>query len=169
MNLSCRFYCCILEEDLYPIPTCFETRHARIFAHLWWTYGKDDIRLFLLQTCTTWRGSRWTTRRTSEPGTSMETWRPRGWAEQSALLSRVSGKTNTVFTSVSWFREILVQIRFRGSVPTDYGSGFGSGTCSFPQWPSRCEQKIDFFYYYFLKVHLHHSPKIKSHKEVTKQ
>ncbi len=55
--------------------------------------------IFLLQTCTTWRGSRWTTRRTSEPGTSMETSRQRDWAEQFAPSSRVSGKTNTVFIS----------------------------------------------------------------------
>ncbi len=64
----------------------------------------------------------------------------------------------------------LVRIRIRGPVPQTNGSGPGS--CSFRQWPSRHQQKVIFscfFTYYFLKMHLHHSSKIKSHKEVTKQ
>ncbi len=61
--------------------------------------------------------------------------------------------------------------RNRGSVLLTYG--YGSGSCSFHQWLSRREQNTSFFSkffaYYFLKVHLHQSSKIKSHKEVTKQ
>jgi hypothetical protein len=44
------------------------------------------------------------------------------------------------------------------------GSGYGS--CYFRQRPSRRPKK-SFFAYYFLKVHLYHFSKIKSHKEVT--
>ncbi len=48
----------------------------------------------------------------------------------------------------------------------------GSGSCYFRQWPSRRQQKIsfllNFFAYYFLKVHFHHFSKIKTHKEVKK-
>jgi hypothetical protein len=42
----------------------------------------------------------------------------------------------------------------------------------FRQSPSRRQQKIIFyvfFAFYFLKVHLHHFSKVKSHKEVTNQ
>ncbi len=52
-----------------------------------------------------------------------------------------------------------------GSVPL--ASGSGSGSCSFRQWPSRCQQKLfslRFFAYYFLKIHLYNSSQIKSHK-----
>ncbi len=50
------------------------------------------------------------------------------------------------------------------------GSGSGSRSCSFCQWPSRYHIFLpSFFAYYFLKIHLHHSSKIKLHKEVTKQ
>jgi hypothetical protein len=47
--------------------------------------------------------------------------------------------------------------------------------CASPEstWPSRCQKNIcfslSFYASSFLKVHLHHSLKIKSHKEVTKQ
>ncbi len=43
------------------------------------------------------------------------------------------------------FRDILVRIRIRGSVPLVNGSG--SGCCYFHQWPSRRQKKIssDFF------------------------
>ncbi len=46
----------------------------------------------------------------------------------------------------------------------------GSGSCYFRHWPSRCQQKTNFFTqffsaYYFLKLHLHHFSKIKSQKE----
>ncbi len=49
--------------------------------------------------------------------------------------------------------------RIRGFVPVTNGSG----SWYFRQWPS------SFFADYFLKLHLHHFSKIKSHKEVTKQ
>ncbi len=38
--------------------------------------------------------------------------------------------------------DILVRIRIPGSVRLTKGSGSGSGSWSFPQWPSRCLQKI---------------------------
>ncbi len=46
----------------------------------------------------------------------------------------------------------------------------GSGSCYFRHWPSRCQQKKQFFNtifaaYYFLKVHLHNFSKIKGQKE----
>jgi hypothetical protein len=42
----------------------------------------------------------------------------------------------------------------------------GSGSCSFRQWPSRRQQKTNFFTaYYFLKVKSHHFSKIKSHNK----
>ncbi len=46
----------------------------------------------------------------------------------------------------------------------------GSGSCYFHQWPSRCQQKTNFFEksfsaYYLLKVSLHHFSKIKSQRE----
>jgi hypothetical protein len=77
-----------------------------------------------------------------------------------------------------WIRDKMVRIRIRGSVPLTYGSGSESksdswsGSCSFHQWFSRCQQKRSFFpkflsYYHFLKVHLHQSSEIKSNKEVT--
>ncbi len=44
-----------------------------------------------------------------------------------------------------------------------------SGSCSFRQWPSWCQLKIIFFWYYLLKIHLHHSSQIRNHKEVTKR
>jgi hypothetical protein len=47
-------------------------------------------------------------------------------------------------------------IRIRGSMPLTNGSGFGSGSCYFRHWPSRCQQKTNFlnsfFAYYFFKV-----------------
>ncbi len=41
---------------------------------------------------------------------------------------------------------------------------YGSGSCSFRQGPSKCQKNnifISFFAFYFLKVHLHNSSKIK--------
>jgi hypothetical protein len=63
-----------------------------------------------------------------------------------------------------------IRIRIRGSMPLTNGSGFGSGSCYFRHWPSRCQQKTYFltqFFsaYYILKVHLHHFSKLKSQKE----
>ncbi len=68
-------------------------------------------------------------------------------------------------------RDILIRIwlwnGILGSVPLT------SGSCYFRQWPSRCQHKFSFslscYAYSSLKVHLHHSSKIKIHKEVTKQ
>jgi len=51
------------------------------------------------------------------------------------------------------------RIRIRGAVPQINGSGY------FCQWASRWQLKIMFFAYYFLKLHLHHFSKIKSHKK----
>ncbi len=52
-------------------------------------------------------------------------------------------------------------------------SGSDSGSCYFRQRPSRWQLKLifslSFFAYFFLKLHLHHFSKIKSHKEVAKQ
>ncbi len=73
---------------------------------------------------------------------------------------------------VLWIHDILVWIPIRGSVSLTYESGFGSwsrsGSCSFLQCPSRCQQHffLHFFAYYLLKVHLHHSLKKNSHTEV---
>ncbi len=61
--------------------------------------------------------------------------------------------------------EILEQIRIRGSITLTNGTG----SCYFRQWPSRSQQKINFFPKLFclllLKVQLHHFSKIKSHKQ----
>ncbi len=84
-------------------------------------------------------------------------------------------------STVLRIHDILVWIRIRGSMPLTNGSGsgwgFGSGCGSassyFRHWPSRGQQKTNFLKsfsaFYFLKVHLHHFPKIKSEKDVTKQ
>jgi hypothetical protein len=61
-------------------------------------------------------------------------------------------------------RDILVRIRIRGSVQ------LSSGSCSFSRWLSRSQPKISFlflsfFAFYFLKLHLHPSSKIKIHKK----
>ncbi len=73
-------------------------------------------------------------------------------------------------TMVLGIRDMLVRIRILcGSIPLTKGSG----SCYFRQWPSRWQLKIifslNFFVYYFLKLHLHHFSRKKSHKEVTKQ
>ncbi len=45
-----------------------------------------------------------------------------------------------------------------GSVSLPLSNGSGSGSCSFRQWPSRCQQKMFIiFVSYFLKVHWHPS------------
>ncbi len=73
--------------------------------------------------------------------------------------------------SVFRIHDILgwIWIRIRGSRPLTNGSGFGSGSCYFGHWPSKCQQKTNFntifSAYFFLKVHLHHFSKIKSRKE----
>ncbi len=65
-------------------------------------------------------------------------------------------------------RDILLRIRIRGDTylwlmdrdpdPAIFVSDLHDGN-----------KKFQFFSYYFLKVHLHHFSKQKSHKEVTKQ
>ncbi len=45
---------------------------------------------------------------------------------------------------------------------------YGSGSSSFCEWPSDADKKGSFAYC-FVKVHLHHSSKIKSQKEPTKK
>ncbi len=54
--------------------------------------------------------------------------------------------------SVLRIHDILGWIRIRGSKPLTNGSwsGFGSGSCYFRHWPSRCEQKNNFFTQFFL-------------------
>ncbi len=86
----------------------------------------------------------------------------------------LSESSGPFIAAMLWIRDILLlaRIRIRGSVQLTYGSG--SGSRSFRQWPSRCQQEIffpSFFAYYFFKVHLRHSSKINtvSHKDVTKQ
>jgi hypothetical protein len=52
---------------------------------------------------------------------------------------------------------VVVQIRIRLIRASDQANGSGSGSCYFPPWPSRCQQKtffLSYFAYYFLKVHL---------------
>jgi hypothetical protein len=76
------------------------------------------------------------------------------------------------FKPVLRIHDMLVWIRIRRSMPVTNGSwsGLGSGF-RFRNWPSRCQQKTDFLKsfsdYYFLKVHLHHFSKIKSHPTYT--
>ncbi len=45
------------------------------------------------------------------------------------------------FQQVFRTNDILVWIRIRGSMPLTNGSGFGSGSCYFHHWSSRCQQK----------------------------
>ncbi len=59
-----------------------------------------------------------------------------------------------------------------GSAPLTNGCGPYSGSYSFRHWfktPTKNNFLNNFFAYYFFKIHLHHSSKIQSHKEVTKQ
>jgi hypothetical protein len=64
-------------------------------------------------------------------------------------------------------RDILVRIRVRGSVPLTNGSR--SESCYFVSDLQDAKKILfaflSFFPYSFLKVHLHHFPKIKSHKK----
>ncbi len=86
------------------------------------------------------------------------------------IQERISCPRSNNPVQVFRIRDILVRIWILGSVPLTNGSGCGSGSgygsCSFRQWPWRCQQKI---FKCLLKVNLHHSSNIKSHKEVTKQ
>ncbi len=95
--------------------------------------------------------------------------RPRGrinwWFESFTTLNLVVSKLSWFWTpgpkpSNFWpvFRihGILVRnrIRIRGSMPltNGSGSGFGSGSCYFRHWPSRCQQKTNFLTKFFLLV-----------------
>jgi hypothetical protein len=76
---------------------------------------------------------------------------------------------NLLYPPVLWIRVIFVRIWIRGFVPLTFGFGSGScsGSCSFRQGPSRCQQY--FFCLLLFEGHLHKSLKIKkSHKDVTK-
>jgi hypothetical protein len=53
--------------------------------------------------------------------------------------------------------------------PCGSGSGYGSGSETLFKTPTKNYFFKCFSAYYFLKVHLHHFSKIKSHKDVTKQ
>ncbi len=48
--------------------------------------------------------------------------------------------------------DILVWIRIRGSMPLTNGIGFGSGSCYFRYWLSRCQQKNYFLTQFFLLI-----------------
>ena len=65
--------------------------------------------------------------------------------------------------------DILVWIRIRGSMPLTNGSGFGSGSCYFRHWPSRCQQKTNFLTQFFCLLLFEGTftlfSKIKSQKE----
>ncbi len=71
------------------------------------------------------------------------------------------------FYSVFRSRDILVRIRIRGSLPLTYGIQLR--ILFFSSVTFKTSTKNKFFAYYFLKVHLHHYSKIKSHKEVKKE
>ncbi len=79
----------------------------------------------------------------------------------------------TIQTLIKQFLEGFLKFfktskQYCGSVPVPLT--YGSGSCSFLQWLSRCQQKITVFLLIAsLKVHLHSVSKDKSHKEVTKQ
>ncbi len=66
---------------------------------------------------------------------------------------------------------VTIRIRIRGSIPLTNESGFGSGSGGRILLFSSLTFKMStkYYFYYFLKVHLHDFSKIKSHKEVTKQ
>jgi hypothetical protein len=75
-----------------------------------------------------------------------------------------------------WIRDVLVRIQIRGSVQlTDPPDWIRLRILFFfHQWITRYQLATkksllqSFFAYYFLKVHLHQSSKIKCQKEVTK-
>ncbi len=74
--------------------------------------------------------------------------------------------------SVFRIRDILVRIRILGSVPLI--NGYGTRILHFSSMTFKMPTKnISISFYFlclsFLKVPLHHSSKIKSHKDVTKQ
>jgi hypothetical protein len=69
-------------------------------------------------------------------------------------------------------RDILVRIRIRGSVPLTQDPDPTQDPALFVSELQDANKKLffsPFFAYYFWKVHLRHSLKIKSHTEVTKK
>ena len=63
-------------------------------------------------------------------------------------FSNILGKvlrSKPVFLAVLWIRDMLVRIRIRWSMSLTYGSG----SCFFRQWLTRCQQKIIFFAKFF--------------------
>jgi hypothetical protein len=62
--------------------------------------------------------------------------------------------------------DVLVLDDIKVGVFMIFWYGSRSGSCYFCQFQ---DLRSFFAYYYFLKVHLHHFSKDKSHKEVTKQ
>jgi hypothetical protein len=78
-----------------------------------------------------------------------------------------------MLATVLWIRDILLWIRICGSEPL---TGFGPWIrilflpVAF-KMPTKNKLffPLSFYSYYFLKVHLHPSSKIKSHKEFTEQ
>ncbi len=76
------------------------------------------------------------------------------------MVDWLTWKLGDVLVAVLWIRDTLVRnwIRISGSIQLT------SGSCSFHQWPSRCQQKISEFFYFLilifegtLLVHLPHS------------
>jgi hypothetical protein len=62
--------------------------------------------------------------------------------------TKVLDPANYILKPMLWIRDILVQIRIRirRCVPLIYGLGYGSGSCFFRRWWTRCQQKIIFFH-----------------------
>ncbi len=87
---------------------------------------------------------------------------------QGSITMAVRNEANVGSVSVFHINYIVIRIRIRRSVPLPNESG--SGSCCLRQWPwpSRRQPKIFCYAFSFLKVHFHHSSKIKSHKEVPK-
>ncbi len=79
-------------------------------------------------------------------------WAACGPGPLTSLRSRPGSQTRWVSSPVMRIHEILVRIRISGSIPLTSGSGCGSGSCYFRQWPSRRQQKIIFFSLSFLLV-----------------
>ncbi len=79
-------------------------------------------------------------------------------------LRRLCKPVLQIYDILVWIR---IRIWIRASMTLNNGSGsrFGSGSCYFRHWSSRCQQKTNleksFSAHYFLKVHLHHFSKIK--------
>jgi hypothetical protein len=96
-------------------------------------------------------------------------------SKSSLLMSTIGTNEGAILASVFRILDILVQIRILESVPLIDGSCSGSGSraSSFRQWsprsPTEKKFSLSFYAYSFLKVYLHHSSIVKSHKEVEEQ